>query len=282
MYDVIGVVGAGTMGSGIAYAIASTQDSKVIVCDVDQPALDRGRASIKRAGDGAVSRGRATAEDLEKWLGRLNFQVGLEGLRDADVVVEAVFEDLAVKRATFVQLDEMCQKAKMLASNTSGLSITAIAGATKRPERVIGTHFFNPVPAMKLVEIVRGLQTSDETRALAVEFCKSVGKEVCEVRDFPGFITTRIGQALINEAIRCLEQGVADAENIDIGMKLAFNHPMGPLELADLVGLDVELKILDSLAEELGERFLPSPLLRQMVGAGMLGRKSGQGFRKYS
>ncbi len=266
------------MGSGIAYQAASTLGCGVVVCDLDQPALDRGRTLMDKQCQGAIARGKATAEQVEAWQRRLEFHVGLDALAPADVAVEAVFEDLAIKRATFTQLDQVCRPDALLASNTSGLSITAIAAATTRPERVIGTHFFNPVPAMKLVEVVRGLATSDETVARAEAFCRALNKEVCTARDFPGFVTTRVGQALIAEAIRCLEQGVADAANIDRGVKLAYNYPLGPLELADLIGLDVELHILESLSEELGERFLPSPLLRRLVAAGRLGRKSGSGF----
>lgn len=278
----VGIVGAGTMGAGIAYAVASALDARVLVSDVDDAALDRGRATLGRHADGAVKRGRATAEQASQWLSRLEYRAGLDALAEADVVIEAVFEDLDVKKAVFAQLDRICRPDALLATNTSGLSITAIAAAATRPERVIGTHFFNPVPAMKLVELVRGIQTSDATAEQAMTFCESLGKQVCQVRDFPGFVTTRIGQALIVEAIRCLEQGVADAANIDRGVKLAYNYPLGPLELADLVGLDVELHILDSLADELGERFLPSPLLRQMVAAGRLGKKSGVGFHEYT
>lgn len=281
MYQLVGIVGAGTMGSGIAYAAASSLPARVVVCDVDQPSLDRGRSILEGHVRGTVKRGKATAEEAEAWLARVEFRLDMDALAEADVVVEAVFEDLEVKRGVFRQLDRLCRADTLLASNTSGLSITAIAAATQRPERVIGTHFFNPVPAMKLVEVVRGLQTSDETVARAEAFCTALGKEVCHARDFPGFVTTRIGQAMIAEAIRCLEQGVADAENIDRGMRRAYNYPMGPLELCDLIGLDVELKILDQLADALGERFLPSPLLRQMVAAGRLGRKSGQGFYQY-
>jgi len=277
-YQLVGVVGAGTMGSGIAYAVASALECRVVVCDLDEAALNRGRSIIDKHAQGTVSRGKASTTDVDRWIGYIDFRTGLEALAGADVVVEAVFEDLEIKRATFTQLDHICQPSALLTSNTSGLSITAIAAATERPERVVGTHFFNPVPSMKLVEVVRGLQTSNETAARVEAFCRALGKEVCTVRDFPGFVTTRIGQAFIAEAIRCLEQGVADAENIDRGVKLAYNYPLGPLELADLIGLDVELHILDSLANELGERFLPSPLLRRLVAAGRLGRKSGGGF----
>lgn len=277
-YRLVGVVGAGTMGSGIAYQAAAALECRVLVCDIDDAALARGRSIVNDHARGAVRRGKAAAEDAQRWLSRLEFNVGLEHMADADIVVEAVFEDLDIKRATFTQLDHICQPSALLATNTSGLSVSAIAAATENPARVIGTHFFNPVPAMKLVELVRGLLTSDETVVRTEAFCRALGKEVCSVRDFPGFVTTRIGQALIAEAIRCLEQGVADAANIDRGVKLAYNYPLGPLELADLIGLDVELHILNSLTEELGERFLPSPLLRRLVAAGRLGRKSGGGF----
>lgn len=281
MYQVVGVVGAGTMGSGIAYAVAMALESHVILCDVDRRALERGRCTLERHAQTAVKRGRATAEEANRWLAQVDYRVGLEPLAAAELVVEAVFEDLELKREIFSGLDRTCSPSAVLASNTSGLSITAIAAATRAPDRVIGTHFFNPVPAMKLVEIVRGLQTSDETVTRAEAFCRALGKEVCQARDFPGFITTRIGQALIAEAIRCLEQGVGDAENIDRGVKLAYNYPLGPLELADLIGLDVELNIFESLAKELGDRFQPSPLLRRLVAGGRLGKKSGRGFYEY-
>lgn len=281
MPEQVGIVGTGTMGAGIAFAVARAFDTRIVVVDVDEAALAHGRSLIERQAEGSVKRGKATPEEASQWLARVDYQLGIDSLGGAEIVVEAVFEDLEVKRAVFAQLDRVCSAETLLASNTSGLSISAIAGATRHPERVIGTHFFNPVPAMRLVEVVRGILTSDETVDRADAFCRSLGKEVCLVRDFPGFVTTRVGQALIAEAIRCLEQGVADAENVDRAVKLAYNYPLGPLELADLVGLDVELHILDSLSRELGERFLPSPLLRQMVAAGRLGRKSGAGFHRY-
>lgn len=277
----VGIVGAGTMGAGIAFAVARALDGPVILADVDAQALDRGRTILERHVQGSVKRGRATDAEADRWLARVDYRVGVDAVAEAEVVVEAVFEDLDVKRAVFTRLDAACAPSALLASNTSGLSVTAIAAATQHPERVIGTHFFNPVPAMKLVELVRGIQTSDETATRAEAFCRGLGKEVCRVRDFPGFVTTRVGQALIAEAIRCVEQGVAEPADVDKAVKLAYNYPLGPLELADLVGLDVELHILDSLAGELGERFLPSPLLRQLVAAGRLGKKSGSGFHSY-
>jgi 3-hydroxybutyryl-CoA dehydrogenase len=279
----VGIVGAGTMGAGIAYAVTSAlSDSHIVVADVDTAAIDRGRSILEAHVRASLARGLTTAEEADLRLGRVSFEVGLDAVAAAEVVIEAVFEDVDVKRAVFRRLDEVCSPTALLASNTSGLSITAIAAATRSPDRVIGTHFFNPVPAMKLVELVRGIQTSDITVARADAFCRSLGKEVCQVRDFPGFVTTRVGQALIGEAIRCLEQGVAEPADIDRAVKLAYRYPLGPLELADLIGLDVELHIFESLAAELGERFQPSPLLRQLVAAGRLGKKSGAGFHVYA
>ena len=269
------------MGSGIAFAVARALECQVVLTDADQPALERGRGLLEGHFQGAVKRGRASQEQANQALARVEYAVGLEAVAQADVVIEAVFEDLEVKRGVFKRLDELCRPEAMLASNTSGISITAIAGAVSRPERVIGTHFFNPVPAMKLVEVIRGLATSDATLERAMALCRSLDKEVCQVNDFPGFVTTRVGMAMLHEAILCLEQGVADAENVDLAMRLAYNYPMGPLELADLIGLDVALHIFESLSEELGEQFRPSPLLRQLVAAGRLGRKTGHGFYPY-
>jgi 3-hydroxybutyryl-CoA dehydrogenase len=281
-YRVVGIVGGGTMGAGIAYEVVRTTGARVIVRDVSDEQLARARASLERFVERPVAKGQITREQADAWLARLAYTTDFTELAPAQVVVEAVFEDLAVKRDVFQTLGSVCQPDALLASNTSGLSITSIAAACAVPERVIGLHFFNPVPAMKLVEIVRAYQTSDATVARAQAFCAALGKETVLAKDFPGFITTRVGMAMVAEGIRCLEEGVASAQDIDTAIRLGYNFPMGPLELADLVGLDVLLHILEDSREALGERFMPSPLLRQMVAAGHLGRKSGRGFYDYS
>lgn len=278
----VGVVGAGVMGSEIAYVVASALDVKVFVRDISEEILAKGRSTIERVANRAVQKGRATEAEKAVWLERLAFTVNMDDLEDADVVVEAVSENLELKKKVFAELDSLCQSAQFLASNTSGLPITQIAAATKNPQRVIGTHFFNPASIMKLVEIVTGYETSAETLQKTQDFCHSIGKETVVSKDYPGFISTRIGQAMICDAIRCLEMGVGTVEDIDKAMRLAYNHPMGPLELADLIGLDTELMIMESLFKEYGEAFRPSPLVKQMVAAGKLGRKSGAGFYDYS
>ncbi len=278
----VGVVGAGVMGAEIAYVVASNLDTKVYVRDISEEFLAKGRATIERVAKKAVEKGKATEQEKATWLERLNFTLNLDDLADADVVIEAVSENIDLKRKVFAELDSICTLAQFLASNTSGLPITVIAAATKNPERVIGTHFFNPASIMKLVEIVTGYETSAETLKKVQEFCTSLGKETVVSKDYPGFISTRIGQAYICDAIRCLEQGVGTVEDIDRACRLAYNHPMGPLELADLIGLDTELMIMESLSKEYGEAFRPTPLVKQMVAAGRLGRKTGKGFYDYT
>jgi 3-hydroxybutyryl-CoA dehydrogenase len=280
-FATVGVVGGGTMGSGIAYEVMRKTAARVIVREVDERAVDRARTLITGYVERPVAKGQVTREVADAWLARLSFTTAIADLAPADLVVEAVFEDLAVKRDVFTHLGAACRADTILASNTSGLSITSIAAANNRAERVVGLHFFNPVPAMKLVEIVRAYQTSDATIEAARTFCAEIGKETVLAKDYPGFITTRVGMMMVAEGIRCLEEGVGTAQDIDTAIKLGFNFPMGPLELADLVGLDVLLHILDDQARELSDRFRPSPLLRQMVAAGHLGRKTGRGFYTY-
>jgi 3-hydroxybutyryl-CoA dehydrogenase len=280
-WKTVGVVGGGAMGSGIAYEVARNLDARVIVREVDAQALARARANIERLIARPVEKGQITQETADAWLARFEWTTELSALAPAEIVIEAVFENLPLKQEIFGALDTVCAPDAILASNTSGLPITQIAAATQRPERVVGLHFFNPVPAMKLVEIIRAYQTSDETVARGTAFCQALKKETILAKDYPGFITTRIGLMMIAEAVRCLEEGVGTAEDIDKGMRLGFNFPMGPLELADLVGVDVTLHVLDAARANLGERFAPSPLLRNMVTAGYTGRKAGRGFYNY-
>ncbi len=280
-WKTVGVVGGGSMGSGIAYEVARNLEARVIVREVDAQTLARARANIERLVARPVEKGQITQETADAWLARFEWTTELRTLASADIVVEAVFENLPLKQEIFAALDSICEPDAILASNTSGLPITQIAAATQRPERVIGLHFFNPVPAMKLVEMIRAYQTSDETVERGAAFCQALKKETILSKDYPGFITTRIGLMMIAEAVRCLEEGVGTAEDIDKGMRLGFNFPMGPLELADLVGVDVTLHVLDAERAALGDRFTPSPLLRNMVTAGYTGRKAGRGFYNY-
>ncbi|HEX9035998.1 MAG TPA: 3-hydroxyacyl-CoA dehydrogenase NAD-binding domain-containing protein [Ktedonobacterales bacterium] len=280
-WKTVGVVGGGAMGSGIAYEVARNLDARIIVREVDAQTLARARANVERLITRPVEKGQITQETADAWLARFEWTTDLKALEPAEIVVEAVFENMPLKQEIFSALDTICAPEVVLASNTSGLPITQIAAATQRPERVIGLHFFNPVPAMKLVEIIRAYQTSDETVERGTAFCAALKKETILAKDYPGFITTRIGLMMIAEAVRCLEEGVGTAEDIDKGMRLGFNFPMGPLELADLVGVDVTLHVLDSARANIGERFTPSPLLRNMVTAGYTGRKAGRGFYDY-
>lgn len=276
----IGVVGGGLMGAGIAFTIAAKLECKVLLQEVSAAAVAAARQRFESQVQRAAKKG-TPAELTNAWLGRVQYTTELDALAGTDMVVEAVFEDLALKRQVFTMLDRLLPPPRILCSNTSGLSISTIAGATQHPERVIGTHFFNPVPVMKLVEVVTGLATSADTVETVRSFCHSLGKETILVKDFPGFVVTRIGQAMMAEAVRCLEQGVASAEDIDRGMRLGYNYPLGPLELIDLIGVDTELRVMQSMFEEMGETFRPPAVLKAMVAAGRLGRKSGRGFYVY-
>ena len=277
----VGVVGGGIMGAGIAYSVASQLDCKVVLHEVSADAVSAAKQRFGATVQRAAKKG-TPAQLTDKWISRMHYTTELDAFSEADLVVEAVFENLELKRKIFADLDRIVPAPKLLCTNTSGLSISMIGGATQHPERVIGTHFFNPVPVMKLVEIVTGLATSQETIAAARSFCEQLGKETIFVKDFPGFVVTRIGQAMMAEAVRCLEQGVASAADIDRGMRLGYNYPMGPLELIDLIGVDTELRVMQSMFEEMGETFRPSPLMKSMVAAGHLGRKSGRGFYAYN
>jgi len=275
------VVGAGTMGRGIAQVLAQS-GVVVTLTDQRQEALDAAMASIEASLQRAVSRGRISEEDAALAVSLIDTEVGADAARSSDLVIEAIVEDLDAKRAVFQELDRIAPGHAILASNTSSISITALAAATGRPDQVVGMHFFNPVPAMSLVEVVRGLETSRETVDATCELARKVGKTPVEVRDFPGFVSNRVLMPMINEAIYCLMEGVGTREAIDEVMHLGMNHPMGPLALADLIGLDVCLDILEVLQRDLGDpKYRPCPLLRQMVAAGRLGRKSGRGFYTY-
>jgi 3-hydroxybutyryl-CoA dehydrogenase len=277
----ITVVGGGTMGNGIAQVFASG-GFEVAIVDTRQELLDRALTTIGRNLERVAKKLAWAPERSGEILQRIRGGVSLDQARDADVVIEAVTEDLAVKRQIFDQLDALTPATTVLASNTSSISITELAAGTRRPGQVIGMHFMNPVPVMTLVEIIRGLQTSDQTCALTEDLAKRVGKTAVAVNDYPGFVSNRILMPMINEAAYCLMEGVASREAIDTVMKLGMNHPMGPLALADLIGLDTCLSIMNVLHEGLGDsKYRPCPLLRNLVRAGYLGRKSGRGFYEY-
>ncbi|MBK8231772.1 MAG: 3-hydroxybutyryl-CoA dehydrogenase [Candidatus Eisenbacteria bacterium] len=277
----IGVVGGGTMGNGIAQVFAQI-GYPVVLVDSSPEALDRAAAQIQKSLERLVKKGTLAEQDVPEILERISRNTKPEALREAQLVVEAIFEDAQVKRELFARLDEVTGPDCILASNTSSISITEIAGATKRADRVIGMHFMNPVPVMTLVEIIRGLATSNETYKAVEGLTKELGKTPVEVQDYPGFVSNRVLMPMINEAVYCLMEGVATKESIDTVMKLGMNHPMGPLTLADFIGLDVCLHIMEVLHSGLGDdKYRPCPLLRKMVAAGRLGRKVGRGFYEY-
>ena len=277
----IGIIGAGTMGNGIAHT-AARSGFKVILHDIAESFLDRAVSTIAKNLEREVAKGRITANDKNAVLSRISVVTQNSALSEADFVIEAVIEDIETKLRVFEGMDRIARPGVILASNTSSLSITKIASKTKRPDKVIGMHFMNPVPVMPLVEVVRGIATSDETYQMTKELAESLGKTAVEVNDFPGFVSNRVLMPMINEAVYCVMEGVGTAEAIDSVMKLGMNHPMGPLALADLIGLDVCLDIMEVLHSGLGDsKYRPCPLLRKMVDAGHLGRKSGWGFYKY-
>ena len=281
MMQRVAVVGAGTMGSGIAHTAASF-GLGVTLIDVAPPVLERGLSAIASNLQRGVDKGKLQAADRTAILGRIQSTTDTARAADADIVIEAIIEDLGAKTALFQKLDDLTQPECILASNTSSISITKIAAATRRPDKVIGMHFMNPVPVMALVEIIRGIETSDATYQRVEELAKKLGKTAIEVNDYPGFISNRVLMPMINEAIFALYEGVATADAIDGVMKLGMNHPMGPLTLADFIGLDVCLAILRVLENGFGDpKYRPCPLLVKMVDAGWLGRKSGRGFYRY-
>lgn len=276
------VVGAGTMGAGIVQTFANF-GHEVIMCDIKEEFVDKGYNGINKSLTKLVEKGKLDGAKKDEIMARISKTTKVEDASESDLIVEAIVENMQIKRELFAKLDAICSDKTILATNTSSLSVTEIAAATKRPDKVIGMHFFNPAPVMKLVEIIRGIATTNETFNKIDEISKSIGKDPVEVKEAPGFVVNRILIPMINEAVAILAEGIASASDIDKAMKLGANHPMGPLELADFIGNDVNLAIMECLYNETGDpKYRPHTYLRKMVRAGYLGRKTGRGFYDYS